>query len=323
VQPSERQRILRALPSNTESMIVLGPYIPKRVTPSEPTEYQGREPVYAQDSPHVTTLGTHWEVYRCNRVLFEYERRLGAYCATHAIEVSVFAFRTIRTIVDIPGGTEVEGCQIILFRDEIADDIRNLFHNTPLRIAGVPVIDATNQTVQLPSGAPQPVIMRPPGVPESAIKNERPRSYIASPSSRMLVAATTQALLNQVLTALANPSPPDNALRIPQHLLSSQLWAFRRFGPEFARDGTAVVTRQDPQAKCLELAYGPSDGLVRVRYVSANPQSAATLRRLFTLRYESPPLPRRIDKETVELTIPDPVRNWAFVLCLLGMLVMP
>ncbi|HVU88590.1 MAG TPA: hypothetical protein VHD36_14820 [Pirellulales bacterium] len=309
--------VLRSLPSTTESLIVLGPYKPHPPTRPEPIGHAADGSPYFAADAQLKDVTTEWEAYRCNRVFTSMDRRVESYCETHEIDLSVFSFRALRTEFAIPGGTSIEACQIVVFKDRLENSIEDLFENPLAEIAGTDVIEIFEKTV--PVGGPnQPAVVGPVQPPP-----KRDRMFLAIPYDRMLVASNSWAVLTHVLKSLRATSVPDNGLRATRDAGHTRLWGVRRFGPSFARDGTAAVVQRDPGAKRLEMAYEAATDSVVLRYISSARDSEATLQTFFQSIGQKVPPVRRRDAETVELTLREPAREWILVFAVLGMLVLP
>jgi hypothetical protein len=285
---STSQRMLHALPSSTESVIVMGPYVPQTDPLPEVIAYRDGQPLWDKKLP------VEREAFRCNTVMFSKEP-LRNYSATHEIELSICAFRGMRTTFNIPGGTECDICQMVLFRSDVPDSIVAPFREANIRMAGFPVVlpaDTNGMNEQL----------------------NLPPTLVAAPSKRLFITANSEQYLNEVLTAFANPRQSGNRFQIPARLESTRgtVWGFRR-----------ERIQKDRPAQELEIVYDAAAEVVNVRLISMDPRSPKKLEDTLSSMEVRGAQARRVDDQTVETAFRATGRDWIVVEMLLGLFVFP
>jgi hypothetical protein len=261
------------------------------------------------------------EAFRCNTGIFDFQPILKEHCRTRRVELSVFAFRTGRTNFDVPGATEWQGCQIVALADDVSQAARDVFRQAPKSLAGFPVISAAEEyKLSGPANVPKPSGF---GAPAKAGQQPKRVFLFAMPSPRVLVTATSEPVLRDVLEGFANPEA-GKGVPIGSSLPDTQaaLWALRRLGPAFSPVGPAAVIQDDPQARMILIAYDRVNNDLNLRYISANPQSEQTFARLIERLMARRVTVRRVDREIVEGTLRQvDGRIWMGVMAMLGIVV--
>ena len=131
----------------------------------------------------------------------------------------MFAFRPLETKFEIPGGTKIEGCQVVAFREDLPDTIRDVFRHPSSTVAG--------RNVVVVADSPRPPDI--PGVPppsglergkRNKTNEDTRRISFAMLSNRALIAATLTVQLEQAIKALEKQAP--SAIRTISQVVHSR-----------------------------------------------------------------------------------------------------
>lgn len=272
------KRMLRVLPQSVDAVILTGP-LKFQQWPQKPIGYglDGKLR-YARVPP----AGVSFDEYAfesCNS-LFEFQLQLQEACRTTPVEFTITAFQR--------GTSEqqpLELSQIIVFKSSIPPAGRQLLAKSTRAVAGIPVMEVVevrkNPHPSAPSSIPPPKVATDPRAPAPAPPIP-PKYWYASPTERVLVAATSEKLMTDLLQAFSVPRPVDNDWAIPKLVeqLKTNTWACRKFDPANLAHPPAGATDPNAKASQVILAYDRPKRAMIVQTVSADPESAVPVKKL-------------------------------------------
>lgn len=300
--------ILDVLPDYTEGVVVSGPYRYVPPTMPKPIGYQNGQPLFApEDSSRTVTLES--EAFRCNTSFFDEQPQLRQFCRAQEFELTLVAFRTGRTEFEIPGGTKVDSVQIVVSKTDVPSNVREMFRQTKNSSAGFPVLQFAPESRLTGTGRP-PLGFVP-------AKEPKVKYFYALPSSRILVATTSEELLRDVLQGFAKPPVRVNGFQVPNRFPGSHVtvWALRRLSPTF-------FLKDDPEAKSFLVGYDSENCSLNFQLQSPSTQSEQALSRAIAAITGNKAISQRINNETVQVSIPNADgRSWAIVYPLLGIFI--
>lgn len=280
IHDKRTQRILRAVPSDSESVIVLG-----RV------KYK-KAPILPSGDPEIYMKST---ALKCNAALFLIHPLLEDLVKTREIEVSVFAFRPLPGEVSIPGATPYEGVQVIVFKEDVPANITSLFERAPERFLGSKVFSATQTFLSdaEPVKANEPRPMPP-----------RMRADFTMLSSRAILAATTRDTFEKFVRDYSHNTGDATRFSVPKDLC----------GPR-----VDIYCVRKNQGQEIFVTYEDAQQLITIRQIGlardSEKQVQGILSAMFTGRAER----REKAPDTVDYLIveKDGIR-WLGVMALLG-----
>lgn len=280
IHDNHTQRILRAVSSDTESVIVLG-----RVKYKKATILPSGDPEFYMKS---TAL-------QCNATLFQIHTPLKDLVETQEIELSVFAFRPLPGDLSIPSATPYEGVQVIVFKEDVPATITSLFEQASERVLGFRVFSA-KQTFMSDAEPAKTTEPRP--------EPPRMRADFAMLSSRVLLAATTRDRLETFVRDYVHNAGDAARFSVPKDLRgpSVDIYCVRK------NQGKSIVVTYEDARQLIAIR---ENGLTR----DSEKQVQGILSAMFTGRAER----REKAPDTVDyLLVEKDGFSWLGVMALLG-----
>jgi len=311
------RQVLRWLPASTQSAIVMGPYRYAVPPMPQPIGFRNGLPLYAPGaSDH--RLPFENSAFQGTTSFYELHPQLLEACRSSDVTLSVFAFRALNTEFAIPGGTELDGCQILVFAHDLAPEVRGLFRDATTW-ERFPVLTLPKMVRRLEGvGQPPMVTLAPAAAPQ---RPER-KHFAALLSPRMLVAANSEGYLRELLVAATKSPVPEPVFPLPDRFSTDhvRLWGYRRLTTGPAAGATGGF-RLDPQATALSVEFDATGRALMLQLHSPSSRSAEALDQMIERLMDLPAHAQRRDGGAVLKLADVDGRQWMVVLFMLGIAV--